>query len=290
MTSDLEELVRATLTDHAPSTARPADWATLRSRAARRTVAGRTTLVVGAAAVGTLAVTTPWAAPAGIAPSTVVPAQTAEPTADPTADPRPAQPVLALDPSVVDTALTDQRLGKTGWSTGQAARGTVEQALGTLMASPQITDPTAQPQVIWSSAGHTADTAQGPQALVAVEQPSGWVLGLWDERAPYGDWIRSMSFGTMPGGPLDDRLVGFVVPEQDYVNMTGRHVVYVPPAAATRVVSVVTRAEVDAGAPEPVGTETDLANGFGGYLGSGPMTVRAYAADGTLLDEQTYGE
>lgn len=65
MNADLEDLIRATLTDRAPSTARPADWATLRSRAARRTVAGRTTLVVGAAAVGTLAVTTPWAAPAG---------------------------------------------------------------------------------------------------------------------------------------------------------------------------------------------------------------------------------
>ncbi len=202
----------------------------------------------------------------------------------------PEQPVVAVEPGIVDTALTRQRLGKTAWSTGPATRNVVERALGTLMAAPQITDSTAQPQVIWSSAGHTADTAQGPQALVAVEQPSGWVLGLWDERAPYGDWIRSMSFGTMPGGPLDDRLVGFVIPDGDYVNMTGRYLVYVPPEAATRVVSVVTQADAEAGAPDPAGTETDLATGFGGYIGSGPMTIRAYATDGTLLDEQTYDE
>lgn len=72
--------------------------------------------------------------------------------------------------------------------------------------------------------------------------------------------------------------------------MTGRYLVYVPPEAATRVVSVVTQADAEAGAPEPAGTETDLATGFGGYIGSGPMTIRTYATDGTLLDEQTYDE
>lgn len=282
MTSDLEHLVRATLVAHAPSAVRPADWPTLRAGAARRTIAGRTTAVVGAAAVGSLAITTPWAgAPAGITPEAAAPpAQTAVTTA--------TQPVIAVAPDVTDLALTHQRVFATEWSTGPADRQTIEKALGTLMSSAQVVEASAQPQVLWSSAGHKMDTAQGPQVLVAVEQAGEWVLGFWDERRPFGSWIRSMSFDTMPGGSLEDRLVGLVIPDGAYTNIGGELVVYVPPVAATRVVMVLTQAEVDAGALEPVGTEIDLNEGFGGYIVSTPWTVRAYAADGTILDEHTF--
>lgn len=283
MTSDLEDLVRATLVAHAPSTVRPADWPTLRARAAQRTIAGRTTAVVGAAAVGSLAITTPWAvAPAGVAPA--APQQTLEPPSTPA----PEQPAVALDPAVVDEALTHQRAVNGDWSTGPATQETIERALGTLMASSEVTDAAAQPQVIWSSAGHADDSAQGPQVLVAVEQADGWVLGFWDERRPFGPWIRSMSFDTMPGGSLEDRLVGLVIPDGAYTNIGGELVVYVPPVATTRVVSVVTQAQVDAGVLQPVGAEIDLDDGFGGYIVSTPWTVRAFAADGTILDEHTF--
>lgn len=285
MTSDLDDLVRATLTDRAPSTVRPADWATLRARAARRTAAGRATVVVGAAAVGTLTVTTLWApAPAEVAPGISVPERTTDPTV-------PASPDYVLRGEIVNRALTYERTDRPDWSTGPAMNETIHRALIELMTVPQITDPTAQPQVIWSSAGHIEDTNQGPKVVVAVAQPSGWVIGFWDERAPFGPWIRSMSFGTMPGGPLDDRLVGFVIPEEDYSNISGgRHVVFVPPTAATRVVVVRSQADADADPNVTVGAEEDLGSGFGEWSFPNPVTIRAYTADGTLLDEQTYDE
>lgn len=295
MSSDLEDTVRATLVDHAPSSVPPADWATLRARAARRTAAGRAAVVLGAAAAGTLAVTTAGTTePAVFGPAAVTPQQTVEPTETLA----PGQPVASLDPGVVDTALTYERVFETEWSTGPAVRGTIEQALGTLMASPQVTDPSTQPLVIWSSASNTGDGSQRSQVLVAVERSGGWVLGFWDERAPYGSWVDAMSFGTMPGGPIEDRLVGFVLPEESYANRGGLHVVYAPPVAAVRVTAMFSQAAIDAAPPRTDGklmgtdadTEVDLDAGFGQYGFAYAPTIRAYAADGTLLDEQTYGE
>jgi len=285
MSTDLEDLVRATLADHAPSNVRPADWAALRARAARRTAAGRAAVVVGAAAIGTLAVTTALTTE----PAVVGPAVTPQQTLEPTETSAPAQPVVALDPSVIDTALTYERLLEADWSAAVAERETIERALGTLMASAQIVDASAQPRVIWSSEAHTSDAAQGPQVLVAVEQPSGWVLGFWDERAPYGEWIRAMSFGDMPGGPLEGRLVGFVVPAEDYANLSGgTHVIYAAPVGTHRIVKVVGEIE---GVSDPPSGEAELSPGFGDYsFGGTTTTIRAYGADGSLLDEQTYAE
>jgi hypothetical protein len=289
MSTQLEDLVRDTLREHAPTTVRPADWATLRSRARRRSATGRATVVAGAAAVGALALTTPWDSPSvAVGPSDVVPTTaTPQPPVVPTSAPGPQQPRVALDAAVVDTALTYSRSPNSDWSTGSATDVVITMTLEILMGSDLITDPTAQPQVIWASASHGLDPAQGPQVVVAVEQPDGWVVGLWSEQ--WGSSAEPVTFGTMPAGPITDRFVGLVIPDQDLGTANARHIVYVAPPAATRVVEVLGPEEAEYFG-EPPGTEVELDHPFGDYAFSPPPTIRAYAADGTLLDEQTYDQ
>lgn len=288
MSTQLEDLIRSTLTDHAPTTVPSADWATLRSRATRRTVTGRATVVAGAAAVGALAITAPWdsptvaGGPSAVIPTTAVPEPTAVPTASPTAEETSA----SLAPSVVDAALTFSRSPNSDWSRGSATFESIELALETLMASDQVTDPSAQPQVLWARAGHDEDDAQGPQVVVAVEQADRWVLGYRNERQDLAQ-DEPMTFGTMPGGPLTDRLVGFVIQGEDLGLPTARHIIYVAPVGATRVVQVLDAAMAEYSGV-PVGTELELEAGFGDYAFSSPQAIRAYAADGTLLDEWSY--
>ena len=294
MSTQLEDLVRETLTERAPTSVRPADWETLRALAARRSATGRATVVLGAAAVGALALTTPWDSPAAIVgPSNVVPTTTTttttapEPPAVPTPDLDLDQPRVALDTTAIDTALTYARSPNGDWSTGSATHEAITLALEILMASDLVTDPSAQPQVIWASASHGLDPAQGPQVVVAVEQPDGWVVGLWSEQ--WGTPDAPMTFGTMSGGPITDRLVGLAIAEDDLGTENARHIVYVAPAAATRVVQVLDAATAEYFG-QPVGTEIELDNTFGDYAFSPPPMIRAYAADGTLLDEQTFGQ
>lgn len=286
MSTSLEDLVRETLAEHAPTTVQPADWASLHSRATRRSVTGRASVALGAAALGALALTTPWdSPPAAVGPSAVVPTTVPEPPAEPAPSLVAVQPMVPLDPSVIDTALTYSRSPNSDWSTGSATQESVERALATLMGSDLITDPSAQPQVIWAAASHGLDPAQGPQVVVAVEQPDQWVVGLWSEQ--WGTPAAPMTFGTMPAGPITDRFVGLGIPDEDLGTENARHIVYVAPPAATRVVQVLGPEEAEYFG-EPVGTEIEIDTPFGDYAFSPPPTIRAYAADGTLLDEQTY--
>ena len=248
MTTQLEDLVRRTLADHAPRHCSSADWATLRARApiaapprdeplsppvqprsarSQSRPRGARHRRVRAKDRATI---DDWLAVAAHG-WTVSPAVDATPVL-----PVQDQPLVPVPRDVVEAALSFVRSADTAWSTGPATDETIELALGTLMASDLVTDDSAQPQVLWSSEDHAMDASQGPQAMVAVEQPGGWVVGYWSER--HDQAVTTMTFGMMPGGPIVDRFVGLAIEGEDLGVESARHIVYVSPVGSTRVAQV----------------------------------------------------
>ena len=296
MTAELEDLVRSTLSGRAPLAVRPADWAALRARARRRTASGRATVVLGAAAVGGLALTAPWTAapPVAVGPATngqTVTPQPSDSAREATVVPEAAQAQAQAEAAMrMAAARQTERVGRPTWSTGPATDEQVARAIAELMTSDEVTDPDAQAEVIWSSAG-ADDDRQGPQVLVAVEQAHGWVVGMWNEfldDTSLGDcqWNPPMAFGTAPSGDLTNRLVGVTLPCGDATTPDATQVFYSAPDAAARVVRVATEDPADTGIP--VGTESDVDPSFGSYGYSAAPELRAYGPDGTLLDERTF--
>lgn len=300
MNAGLEDLVRTTLAERAPAVVRPADWAGLRARATRRTFAGRATVAVGAAAVGTVALTAPWSA----TPTTAAPATSlhmhASATTTPTSPMEEAarhatELAQAHAQAALETAQArmSERLMRPEWSKGRATDETVANAIVALMTSDHVTNPTAQPEVIWSSAGGVEDLGQGPQVLVAVPQDKGWVVGFWDELLNGTSlwdcrWTPPMAFDTMSSGPLDDRLVGVSLPCGAGQTTDAVQTFFVAPNMTNHVTRIASPAEAEM-LGIPVGTEIDLGGPVGQYGFSDVSPLRAYAADGTLLDEETFG-
>lgn len=291
MSIDIEDALRRGLGGEAPATSPTFDWETLRGRSRRRMALrrGAATAVGGSLLATALVVTSPWSAdPVEVGPAISSPSESGSPVSETS-----QQPSTTLAPAVIDEAIGFARDLPSTWdpaSTGPAVRGTLVRALETLMSSPHVVDRSAQPQVIWSSGGQVGIAESEPTVVVGVEQPAGWVIGFWGPRRQVEvDADGPMAFATMAAGPIRDRVVGVQIQDRLLSAAPGRVALYVPPVAAVRMVRIDTGRDAEF-LGVPPGTESEIDIGVEGVSFFDSVTLRAYAADGTVLDEQVYAK